>query len=1457
MKKLFFLFTLSIFALGQMWGANYTFNSGTTIYIDCRNFADQIKIPKANTNGYEDNKRDGNTIYAVTFTADVTWSTSSTFMKPYPGGSSQSVKFQVPGDGQNCVLVAFDGKSFSWTTYDPSAPSVAFTNTFPASIGVGEELEFLSTHVSAQNVDNPTYTFYVKKGSGSYGSAVSSYTFNEGGSYTVKVEVRENGTGDALAFAEKTIGCTYTIYFKDNLNWGKVYVHFYPDNQTFSPTNGVGGNAAEINEKMSQISSTVFYQYTFIPSKDYTKVCFTYSNQNNYNDFYDNQCSWSPSGLDFANGLVLWIPDGSASESLNNCTYYNTGTWSVYPPVDPAVSFSGLSSTLVQGQNVVFAATSENVTNPAYTFYVKQGEGEYGSAVTNYTFNTTGSYTVKVEVREEGASGVALAYAEQNVTCKAYYLMKNNRDNKGEQVAVCSSTNGTDIVATYYIASAGNYYFYVTTDPASNANNNCDYLNGNQTLSDGGSGNTAYLYGTSNYEHSYKLEAPHPGEYTFTLILGSSNKFKCDYPANTSPSVAFSGLPATVSQGQEVTFAATSEYVTNPTYTFYVKKGNGEYGSAVSSYTFNEGGTYTIKVEVRENGAGEALAYAEQNIGCTSSYSVYFRNTVNWSNVWIHLYTSDKTFGGNGVGSKKASVNAQMTLVANTTEYYEYSYEAAEPYTKVCFTKEEQNNYDNFHNNECSWSDSGYDAANGLLLWTPDQNTTSSINSCTYYNTGNWTAFAPGEPNVSFVNLSSTIAKGSHVAFEAEALNVSNPTFRFYVKQGEGEYGAAVTAFDFNDEGAYTVKVEVRSNDSGDALAYAEQNVTCATLYTVYFKNTPGWANVYVHFYSDSQTFGNNGVGGQDALLQAQMEQIGTSDIYTYSFTSSVEYIKVCFTRDEQFNYGQFHNNQCSWSDAGLNYATNEILWIPNGIISQNINSCPYYDGKWFVYPYAEAVVAFISLPAEVENGQAINLANYVVSMNVADPAYTFYAKQGSDAYSEITNPYTFPATGTYSVKVEVRENGEAGSALAYDEAEITVPLIGTEFFLAGSFNNWSTSANCFRKATNDAEEASVTITINEYSDITFKVIESNNWIGATDLTLDKDHNSVTLGNESLNNIHLTPYAAGDYIFTLNLNTRLLTVTYPEGAPMPTECNIFAAGDFNDWAQSSSSYKFTVDGDAATLTLQNLEADNDYEFKLIYNGAWLGADYVIKYHYNWEIAFAESTSANAVLKTFKAGNYILTFTISTGLLTVTYPTDGLETKQVEILAQAGGYATFYSNKGWDYPSEVEAYYVSGVTESGNLTMVPLQGYIPAWVPVILHATPETYTFYECDDETWIDGNMLKGTIANETINNDNVHYIMTLSNGVPGLYWPYGTDKGVGAFENKAGKAYLEVPVTTPIPAPVIARRGYLFTDPSNVPTDIDNVQSDKLQSTKVILNGQLLIIRDGKIYNAQGAVVK
>ena len=73
----------------------------------------------------------------------------------------------------------------------------------------------------------------------------------------------------------------------------------------------------------------------------------------------------------------------------------------------------------------------------------------------------------------------------------------------------------------------------------------------------------------------------------------------------------------------------------------------------------------------------------------------------------------------------------------------------------------------------------------------------------------------------------------------------------------------------------------------------------------------------------------------------------------------------------------------------------------------------------------------------------------------------------------------------------------------------------------------------------------------------------------------------------------------------------------------------------------------------------------------------------------------------------------------------------------------------------------------------------------------------------------------------------------------------YGTITFLTQF-SPSGQLYYEyIQVALPAPAP-------------SDPTAIDEIsQETKAKSQKLIENGQLLIIRDGKTYNAQGALVK
>jgi hypothetical protein len=62
----------------------------------------------------------------------------------------------------------------------------------------------------------------------------------------------------------------------------------------------------------------------------------------------------------------------------------------------------------------------------------------------------------------------------------------------------------------------------------------------------------------------------------------------------------------------------------------------------------------------------------------------------------------------------------------------------------------------------------------------------------------------------------------------------------------------------------------------------------------------------------------------------------------------------------------------------------------------------------------------------------------------------------------------------------------------------------------------------------------------------------------------------------------------------------------------------------------------------------------------------------------------------------------------------------------------------------------------------------------------------------------------------------------------------------------------------SPAPAPAPGRRRVsMGVQGQQVATGIEDVQGDKVQCTKMLINGQLFILRGEKIYDAKGQLVK
>ena len=172
------------------------------------------------------------------------------------------------------------------------------------------------------------------------------------------------------------------------------------------------------------------------------------------------------------------------------------------------------------------------------------------------------------------------------------------------------------------------------------------------------------------------------------------------------------------------------------------------------------------------------------------------------------------------------------------------------------------------------------------------------------------------------------------------------------------------------------------------------------------------------------------------------------------------------------------------------------------------------------------------------------------------------------------------------------------------------------------------------------------------------------------------------------------------------------------------------------------------------------------------------------------------------------------------------------------------YSTFYdSNFKYELPAGVEAYVADLSGANLLLTKIAEAGeVIPADNAVILKSTVSSFTLTPSDADavTFTATNDLQG--SDTQIATPANCYVLAGTDGVVGFYH-------YTAANLNAHKAYVVYSGSNQAPR----RMPFIFDQA----TGMENVQGDNVQSTKVIENGQLIIIRNGVRYNAAGQNVK
>ncbi len=360
------------------------------------------------------------------------------------------------------------------------------------------------------------------------------------------------------------------------------------------------------------------------------------------------------------------------------------------------------------------------------------------------------------------------------------------------------------------------------------------------------------------------------------------------------------------------------------------------------------------------------------------------------------------------------------------------------------------------------------------------------------------------------------------------------------------------------------------------------------------------------------------------------------------------------------------------------------------------------------------------------------------------------------------------------------------------------------KFYIAGSMTDWETNKIAVK---DDRYLLNL-----EAGDYKLKVITiADEWKGYDDLT--EKPEGVT--KDADGNICFTLAEAGQVI--LMYTSDIFTLSGNFYVKPEDELSVSAKGAWDEWGLELN-FEVSEDKKSAVLNIPLLKGE--YEFKLIVNGDWRSNGYTFHRESVGAAGITENAEANMVLNADVDGEYTITWTFENDSLGIVFPE-----KDEPITDKVILYVVLHID--WE---KVFAYAWSEEGEkNAEWPGVELKKFIagekpvPSRVRAALQAEDEVVYMYECPKE-----------LANVIFNNGIV---------------------GEGAEQTSDLTWEEEKPVFV-IDSEKNDQGKYNGEWTAETPTDL-NIVTDDTKAVKVLYNGDLYILRAGKVYNFQGQLVK
>ena len=687
----------------------------------------------------------------------------------------------------------------------------------------------------------------------------------------------------------------------------------------------------------------------------------------------------------------------------------------------------------------------------------------------------------------------------------------------------------------------------------------------------------------------------------------------------TWPGVAMTATGVTANNGAQV-----YSIVFNQTYENIIFN-NGGAGAQTSDLTFHADQYYDVKTDTWYANLADVPGSAPE----ITDFTVYMINSANWAKVNAYAWNTGSDPAAAWPG---ASMTKTETVAPNGADVY-----------KITLDKEYRNGifnngsgtqtadlvlkYGQYYDVKTNTWYASLDAVPGVDVLATDAFLVGSFNS--------WNTSA---------NEFKRNAAGDAVGYLSMDL-AADTTYEFKIVKS-GSWTSTTTAItdsasdiafsnSVNDNATITTK-QAGTYVFAYSVADGKLSVTYPVSYTVYAINSTNWSTINAYAWVD----GGDPASAWPGTAMTKTETVAPNGADVYAITFEEAYNKLILnngssqTSDLVFNAGQYYDLKTNtWYEkledvpAGGTEPQTYTVYAINSTNWSRINA--YVWGGTGTQPSWPGL-AMTKTETVAPNGADV----YSITFDSAYSSLIF------NSGSSQTGDLTFNAGQYYDLK----------SSTWYEKLE-DVPAGGTEtatytLYVVNS-GNWSAvSAYVWGGTGTQPSWPGLAMTKTE--------TVAPNGADVYSITLDATYNNVIFNNKG------GGAQTSDLAFNVGQYYDVKTRTWyanlediPAGDPLATD--VYLVGSFNGWTTTSNEFKRNAAEDTVAYVSLNLKAETAYEFKLVKAGAWYGASAAVTATVS-ALTFSTSVSGNAKMTTTVAGDYLFAYDLTSGKLSITYPT---------------------------------------------------------------------------------------------------------------------------------------------------------------------------------------------------------